>query len=196
MVNPLAQLVFIAIDRGRLDVARDRAAQLGELVRSFGSTLPLPMSVWPFVRLAAAEDRPRAALRLAGFAAARERATGLGINELERTRWQPAIDRLRTVLAPGEADGLLVEGAAMAIEQALEEALGGCVATEPAAPSGAVRCRQFLGRGRLGSNQPSCSATSAARRRCRAPWHGGCWPPCWTRCGRLARPEPGCTRMA
>ena len=83
------------------------------------------MSVWPFVRLAAAEDRPRAAPRLAGFAAARERATGLGINELERARWQPAIDRLRTVMAPAEADGLLAEGAAMAIEQALEEALGG-----------------------------------------------------------------------
>jgi len=85
------------------------------------------MSVWPFVRLAAAEDRPRAAPRLAGFAAARERATGLGINELERARWQPAIDRLRTVMAPAEADGLLAEGAAMAIEQALEEALGGGV---------------------------------------------------------------------
>ena len=134
MVNPLAQLVFIAIDQGRLDVARARAAQLGELVRGFGSTLQLPMSVWPFVRLAAAEDRPRAALRLAGFAAARERATGLGINELERARWQPAVDRLRTVLAAGEADGLLAEGAAMAIEQALEEALGGCVPAEPAGP--------------------------------------------------------------
>ena len=101
------------------------------------------MSVWPFVRLAAAEDRPRAAPRLAGFAAARERATGLGINELERARWQPAIDRLRTVMAPAEADGLLAEGAAMAIEQALEEALGGCVPTEPPLPALGLSRREW-----------------------------------------------------
>ena len=117
-------LASTAIERGDFASAHALLLETVTLSRRVqNATVDYPTVLGYFARLAAAEDQPERALRLAGAAAALRQAAGTHPfrHDHELLEWR--LDQVQRVLSAEAAAAASVEGQAMALEDALAYAV-------------------------------------------------------------------------
>jgi tetratricopeptide (TPR) repeat protein len=92
--------------------------------RELRSQLGIAWSLSGFARLAAAHARPTLALRLAGAATALHELIGMPLTPAELAEFEKRIAPARRALGEAAAETAWAEGLALAVEQAISEALG------------------------------------------------------------------------
>jgi predicted ATPase/class 3 adenylate cyclase/DNA-binding XRE family transcriptional regulator len=92
--------------------------------RELRSQLGIAWSLSGFARLAAAQAQPIRALRLAGAAAALRELIGMPLTPAELAEFERRIAPARRALGEAAAESAWAEGRALAVEQAISEALG------------------------------------------------------------------------
>jgi predicted ATPase/DNA-binding CsgD family transcriptional regulator len=126
----LSGLIFLDLDEGRIEPARAKFREaLGLLEHDQRLEAERGWLLGGMV-LAETEGRSRAALRLAGAIEATERGGVRFVNSV-RARYQSAVDRAHEEIGEPEASLLMGEGAAMNIEDLVEEIFPGGSASGP-----------------------------------------------------------------
>jgi predicted ATPase/DNA-binding CsgD family transcriptional regulator len=124
VVYDLSGLIWLDLEAKQLESARVKIREGVTLLERLHSTRGERGWLLGGMVLAAAEGRDQAALRLAGAMDATERG-GLQPMAVIRARYQPVVDRAEERVGPAEASRLLAEGAAMTVDELLQEILGG-----------------------------------------------------------------------
>jgi tetratricopeptide (TPR) repeat protein len=123
VVYDLSGLIWLDLEARDLEGARAKIREGVTLLASRHSTRGERGWLLGGVVLAEAEGRDPAALRLAGAIDATERR-GITLMAAIQARYQPVVDRARERVGASEADRLASEGAAMSVDELLQEVLG------------------------------------------------------------------------
>ena len=122
MIYCLSLQALSLLAGGRPDRARPLLAEAYRAIRELGGLADEPGWLWTGIALACAEERHRAALRLAGGVRSMARS-GVLFNAQFRRRLLPALERARGAVGVSAADGLADEGESMGVEQLIAEAM-------------------------------------------------------------------------
>jgi predicted ATPase len=122
-VYDLSGLIWLDLEAGSVEGARAKIREGVALLERHQSIQGERGWLLGGMVLAETEGRDRAALRLAGAIHATERR-GLHMMEAIRARYEPHVDRARQRVGEREASRLMVEGAAMAVDELVQEVLG------------------------------------------------------------------------
>lgn len=120
-----AYLGLNAVDSGDLVVARSHLKQSVAIGQAIDSPIALATSLMYFAVLAAAQQDPIRALRLAGASEALAEFAGAAPIRLTRPMVEPWLDRSRRTAGPERSAALREEGRAMSRQRAVEYALKG-----------------------------------------------------------------------
>jgi predicted ATPase/DNA-binding CsgD family transcriptional regulator len=119
----LSAAVFRAITANDTSRLRQHATQAAPLLRQSDGLDDDLTWLWAGIALASAEGRYRSAIRLAGAEQAVVRRHGIQLAEPFRQQMLPWLERARAAVTPVEQDLLSAEGAAMALDELIDEAL-------------------------------------------------------------------------
>jgi predicted ATPase/DNA-binding CsgD family transcriptional regulator len=115
-------LSYAANRRGDVAAERTHVVEVMAAMRQPGGIVEEPDWLWAGAALAAGEGRNEAALRLAGAAQALSRRTGSYINEQFMVELEQVVAEARRRVGRGRSDRLTAEGAAMTLEELMDEA--------------------------------------------------------------------------
>jgi predicted ATPase/DNA-binding CsgD family transcriptional regulator len=117
--------------------ARRHFAEGVTVLREAGGFVEDPDWLWAAFGVALFDDRPRAALRLAGGAAALGGRGGTHMAEAATRPLGPLIEQARRAVGPAAADRLVAKGARMTVDELMADALAG-----PAEPDAVLSRRE------------------------------------------------------
>jgi hypothetical protein len=129
----LAGLARLDTRRGRYAVARANLAAALAIAREVRDGRAAARVLETGAELAAAEARPKHALRLAAAAAAVRARAGVPLPRAERASWEACLRTVRGTVGEAEAVRVWAAGATAPLDQLLTEALRRCSERRPGA---------------------------------------------------------------
>lgn len=121
--DSLICLGLVACDQGDFQTARAHLSESLHRQRELGDRFGGCVTLDAFACLAAAEEMPERALRLAGAVEALRRAHGVPRPPAEKARFDGYVERARQAMDPGRASRAWCEGEALGWERATVLAL-------------------------------------------------------------------------
>ncbi len=119
----LVHLGYVECEEGHHEAARSRFSEMDEVLPLLQFPWGATYTLEGFARLAAAEERPDLALRLAGATEALRRTFGVSIGPLRQAGFARALAPARSALGEEAGNKVFMAGAAMTLEEAIALAL-------------------------------------------------------------------------